>query len=70
MPRVQGPRFGSSERLIVSPGKEAEGLFHMPGGQSGHFLSPFYTAGHEAWENVDPTPLLPGATQYTLLLTP
>lgn len=70
MPRVQGPRFGSSERLIVSPGEEEQGLFHMPGGQSGHFLSPFYTAGHEAWENVEPTPLLPGTTQYTLLLTP
>ena len=34
MPRVQGQRQGASERLVVSPGREAQGLFQMPGGQS------------------------------------
>ena len=32
MPRVQGPDFGASERLVVSPGHEETGIFHMPGG--------------------------------------
>ena len=70
MPRVQTPTFGASMRLVVSPGHEAEGLLHMPGGQSGHPLSPFYRAGHEAWVKGEPTPLLPGPAEHTLTLTP
>ena len=70
MPRVQSVAFGQSERLVVSPGHEDEGLFHMPGGQSGHPLSPYYRAGHDAWVEGKPTPLLPGATQHTLTLRP
>ena len=70
MPRVQGVSFGQSERLVVSPGHEDEGLFHMPGGQSGHPLSPYYRAGHNAWVEGQPTPLLPGATEHTLTLSP
>ncbi len=70
MPRIQSPSFGASMRLVVSPGRENEGLFEMPGGQSGHPLSPFYRAGHEAWVKGEPTPLLPGETEYTLTLMP
>jgi penicillin amidase len=70
MPRVQGPRFGQSERLVVSPGHEDEAIFQMPGGQSGHPMSPFYRAGHAAWVNGEPTPLLPGPTQHILTLQP
>jgi penicillin amidase len=70
MPRVQSPRAGQSERLVVSPGHEAEGIFTMPGGQSGHPLSPYYRAGHEAWVLGKPTPLLPGPAQHTLILQP
>ncbi|MEX1310440.1 MAG: penicillin acylase family protein [Candidatus Sulfomarinibacteraceae bacterium] len=70
MPRVQSPGFGASERFAVSPGREEEGYFHMPGGQSGHPLSPHYRAGHEAWVNGEPTPFLPGATVTTLTLVP
>jgi penicillin amidase len=62
--------MGASERLIVSPGHEENGIFHMPGGQSGHFLSPYYREGHEAWVEVAATPLMPGPTKYTLLLQP
>ena len=40
MPRIQGRGFGASERFSVGPGWESDGLFQMPGGQSGHFLSP------------------------------
>ncbi|HEY6002262.1 MAG TPA: penicillin acylase family protein [Anaeromyxobacter sp.] len=70
MPRVQGPEFGASERMVVSPGREREGIFHMPGGQSGHPLSPHYRAGHEAWVRGEPTPFLPGPTQHVLRLVP
>ena len=69
MPRVVGPDFGASERMVVSPGLEAEGLTHMPGGQSGHPLSPFWGAGHDDWVHGRPTPFLPGATEHTLTLS-
>jgi penicillin amidase len=70
MPRVQSPSHGSSERFVVSPGREDEGIFHMPCGQSAHPMSPFYRAGHEAWVRGEPTPFLPGATIHTLTLQP
>mgnify|MGYP001549229639 FL=1 len=70
MPRVQAPTFGASERMVVSPGHEDQGIFEMPGGQSGNPLSPFYSAGHEAWVKGKPTPFLPGLTKHTLTLTP
>ena len=49
MPRVQDGAFGASERFAVSPGHEDQGYFHMPGGQSGHPLSPYYRAGFMDW---------------------
>lgn len=70
MPRAQSPGHGASERIVVSPGREAEGIFHMPGGQSAHPLSPFYRAGHTAWVRGEPTPFLPGPTAHTLHLRP
>ena len=70
MPRVQGVAVGPSERFAVSPGREAEGYFDMPGGQSGHPLSPFYRAGHSAWARVEPTPFLPGPAAHLLTLSP
>ncbi|CAH0304232.1 Acyl-homoserine lactone acylase QuiP [Massilia sp. Bi118] len=69
MPRVAGPKFGQSERLTVSPGREEEGLFDMPGGQSGHPLSPWFLSGHEDWVNGRATPLLPGPTEHTLVFS-
>ncbi|WP_137173591.1 penicillin acylase family protein [Massilia sp. HP4] len=70
MPRVAGPNFGQSERLTVSPGREEEGLYNMPGGQSGHPLSPFFLRDHAAWVEGKPTPLLPGPVQHTLRFVP
>ncbi|MBO9717830.1 MAG: penicillin acylase family protein [Pseudoxanthomonas sp.] len=70
MPRVQGPSFGASERMVVSPGHEADGFVHMPGGQSGHPLSPFWGAGHDDWAHGRPTPFLPGPATHTLTLRP
>lgn len=70
VPRWQSRSLGASQRMIVSPGREAEGIAHMPGGQSGHPLSPFYRAGHEAWVKGEPTPFLPGAPVHKLTLAP
>ncbi|MCC7337553.1 MAG: penicillin acylase family protein [Pirellulaceae bacterium] len=70
MPRVQGLTFGASQRMVVSPGREERGIYHQPGGQSGHPLSPFYRAGYEDWVAGNPSALLPGAGIHSLLLTP
>ncbi|HEY9101505.1 penicillin acylase family protein [Chitinimonas sp.] len=70
MPRVAAPNFGQSERMVVAPGKEALGIFNMPGGQSGHPLSAYFLAGHEAWVRGDPTPFLPGPAEHTLRIVP
>ena len=70
MPHVHAPGFGASERFAVSPGREADGYFHMPGGQSGHPLSPWYRAGHDAWLRGEPTPFLPGTAAHRLVLAP
>jgi penicillin amidase len=70
MPRVQDGAFGASERFAVSPGHEAEGYFHMPGGQSGHPLSAYYRAGFLEWAHGQPLPFLPGAFEHTLTLRP
>ncbi len=70
VPRVVSPTNGASERFVVSPGHEAEGIFHMPGGQSGHPLSPFYRAGHAAWVHGTIAPFLPGPAVHTLTLQP
>ena len=70
MPRAQQASSGISERMVVSPGHEAEGIFHMPGGQSAHPLSPYFRAGHEAWVRGEPTPFLPGPTTHRVTLQP
>lgn len=68
MPRVQGPAFGASERFAIAPGREEDALLHMPGGQSGHPLSPFHGAGHDDWARGDAAPLLAGEAVATLRL--
>ena len=70
MPKAQGPTFGASERFSVSPGDEANGLMHMPTGQSGHPLSDFYRHGHEDWVKGRASPFLPGEALHTLVLQP
>lgn len=68
MPRVQSPSSGASERLVVSPGSEEQGIYHQPGGQSGHPFSPFFRAGYEDWVFGKPSPLLPGKPKHQLVL--
>jgi penicillin amidase len=69
-PRVHWNTNAASERMVVSPGNERAGIMHMPTGQSGHPLSPFYRNSHDAWARGEPTPFLPGPTRYTLTLAP
>ena len=69
-PRMAWGSVAASERMVVSPGKEREGIMQMPTGQSGHPLSPFYANSHEAWVKGTPTPFLPGETRHTLRLMP
>jgi penicillin G amidase len=60
MPRVQQGQSGASMRMVVSPGREDEGYFHMPTAQSPHPLSPNSKGGHEAWVQGAATPFKPG----------
>jgi len=68
--RATAPGFGASQRLAVAPGREDEGLWHMPGGQAGNPLSPYYLAGHGDWLEGRPAPLLPGPARWRLALLP
>jgi len=70
LPRVQGPSFGASQRMVVSPGHEVDGIINAPAGQSGHPLSPFWDSGHADWARGEATPFLPGAPNYRVSLTP
>ncbi len=70
MPHVAAPTFGQSERLVVAPGHEERATLSMPGGQSGHPMSPYYGAGHDDWVAGRATPLLAGTPQHVLTLTP
>ena len=69
-PRVAERGFGASERFVVSPGHEETGVFHMPTGQSGHPLSPYYNSGHDDWVQGRLTPFLPGETKWRLRFSP
>ena len=69
-PRAQAPRTGPSERMAVSPGREHEGILHIPTGQSGHPLSPHYGDQYRAWLNGEASPFLPGPATSTMMLTP
>jgi penicillin amidase len=70
MPRAQAPDHGASERLVVSPGDEENAFFHMPGGQSGHPLSPYYRAGHSAWARGEQTPFISKQVAHRPTLNP
>lgn len=70
MPRVAYRSFGASQRTVVSPGHEEQGFFHMPAGQTGHPLSPYFGNGHLDWLDGKPSPFLPGETLYKLTFAP
>ena len=70
MPRVHNHGHGQSERMVVAPGHEERGILVIPGGQSGHPMSPFYRGDHAAWLAGEPLPFLPGEARHRLALRP
>lgn len=60
----------ASERMVVSPGREADGILQIPGGQSGHPLSKNYKDQYTYWLKGESLPFLQGPTAHTLTLTP
>jgi len=70
MPRIGAGNIGASQRMVVSPGHEEDGIFEMPTGQSGHPLSPYFNKGHENWVHGVRSPFLPGPAQWTLIILP
>lgn len=70
MPAVQGRYFAASQRFIVQPGDEENAILTVPGGQSGHPLSPFYRSGFDDYVSMAHTSLLPGEPLYQIQFTP
>ncbi|MGB7451413.1 MAG: penicillin acylase family protein [Lysobacterales bacterium] len=70
MPRIGAGDYGASQRMVVSPGHEEDGIFQMPSGQSGHPLSPYFNKGHENWVKGVKSPFRPAPEEWTLLFEP
>jgi penicillin amidase len=68
--RLSMPGSGASERLVVAPGREANGILHIPGGQSGHPLSPHYRDQHPAWVDGSALPFKAGRPIHRLVFLP
>ncbi|MBA5872619.1 MAG: penicillin acylase family protein, partial [Nitrospira sp. CR2.1] len=68
--RVQSGSLTASERMVVSPAHQEDALFHMPGGQSGHPLSPHYRDQQRNWSQGLPASLLAGKPIQTLKFSP
>lgn len=67
MPAVQRSSFGASQRLIVQPGNEENGILTIPGGQSGHPLSVFFKTGYSEFVENKAQRFLPEEVQHTLV---
>ncbi|WP_447963621.1 penicillin acylase family protein [Nitrospira sp. Ecomares 2.1] len=68
--RVISGSLTASQRMVVSPAHHEDGIFHMPGGQSGHPFSPHYRDQQPYWSKGIPTPLLAGPVTHRLTLSP
>jgi penicillin amidase len=68
--RVATPRFGSTMRMIVSPGREELGSLEMPCGQSEHPLSPHFRDQHRVWADGKRLPFQPGVAVRRMMLVP
>jgi penicillin amidase len=62
--RFESEEMGVTQRLVVSPGHEEDGILHMPGGQSGHRWSPHYSDQQAAWLHGRPLPLRPSLSLH------
>jgi penicillin G amidase len=68
--KVMGSNLSASERLVLSPGHPEYGIFHMPGGQSGHPLSRHHRDQQAFWRDGIATPWQLNATLGTLHFLP
>ena len=68
MPKIQSPEFGASQRMAVFPGRESNGIMQLPGGQSGHPMSPHYLDLLHDWVHHERTPLIAGKAEHVLIL--
>jgi len=68
--RLSRGRHGATERMVVSPGHEREGILHMPGGQSGQPGSPHYSDQQQAWVEGRPSAFSVTAPFHRLVLVP
>jgi penicillin amidase len=68
--RVANGSAGANMRLVISPGHPQDGLLHMPGGQSGQWLSPHYADQHPYWAQGWPQAFAAGPPRNTLRLLP
>jgi penicillin amidase len=68
--RWSGEGGGATERLVVSPGHEIEGIFEMPTGQSGHPLSAHYRDQQADWVEGKAAPFLAGPPRQRMAFLP
>ena len=68
--RLTTGTLSASERFVISPGHSDDGILHMPGGQSGHPLSPHYRDQHGHWVSGAPLRFSSGRILHTLTLRP
>jgi penicillin amidase len=68
--KVMSSHHSASERLVLAPGHPEDGIFHMPGGQSGHPLSQHYRDQQPFWQSGVASPLQFKAPSHTLFVDP
>ncbi|TVR59997.1 MAG: penicillin acylase family protein [Gemmatimonadales bacterium] len=68
--RAQTPTYGQSLRFVGRPGHPEQAILDVPGGQSGHFLSPWYQGGHRSWVEGGGGGLVSGPAEHRLRLVP
>lgn len=61
---------GANSRMIVAPGREADGILEMAGGQSGQPGSSHYADQEASWVAGKPNPFLVQAAQHSMILKP
>lgn len=64
----RSPAVGQVLRLVANPARIDRATFHMPVGQSGHFLSPHYDDFHASWVDRETRPLVAGPAESSFTL--
>jgi penicillin amidase len=64
------PGFGSAGRAVLAPGPGGLAAVDLPGGQSGHPLSPHFADRHEEWSSAPPRVRRPPRVRCRYVLRP